>query len=88
MLPAPMDFNTGPPPETIQRYREVMRMVARSARAPLLDGPAYFRRQGANITHFKDQIHPNRKGHQLLGRGLAEIVGRMPPGPVKGAARR
>ena len=83
MLPAPMDFNTGPPPETIQRYREVMRMVARSARAPLLDGPAYFRRQGANITHFKDQIHPNRKGHQLLGRGLAEIVGRIPPGPVE-----
>ena len=74
ILPAPMDFDTVPPVETVAVYRQAMRHVARELKAPLVDGPAYFRKRGAGITGFWDHVHPNLLGHSLLGQALAEAV--------------
>jgi len=79
ILPAPMDFDTLPPPEMLQEYRQAMRMVAREVGAPVVDGPAYFRKRGAGIAWFLDQVHPSHKGHELLGHALADTLGPLGP---------
>lgn len=87
ILPAPMDFDELPPPELLQEYRHAMRMVAREFKAPLVDGPAYFRQKGAGIAWFFDQVHPSHKGHELLGQALADTLGphKRPLGPSTSA---
>lgn len=72
ILPAPLDFDTLPPPETVLAYRNVMRDVATEAAAPIVDGPALFVSHGATVAYFGDQVHPNGYGHRLLGELLAE----------------
>ena len=74
ILPAPMDFDAVPPVETVTMYRLAMRHVAREYKAPLVDGPAYFRKRGANVLAFWDHVHPNALGHALLGQALAETL--------------
>ena len=71
ILPAPMDFDTVPPVETVAVYRQAMRHVAGEVEAPVVDGPAYFRKRGAGITGFWDHVHPNHLGHALLGQAVA-----------------
>ncbi len=93
VLPAPMDRDPVPPPETVRAYRETMRRVAEETDSPLLDGPALFRDDPAASTAFLDTVHPNATGHTLLGRGLtgvltSEVTGaatgaRLPPGGVE-----
>ena len=79
MLPAPMDFEPLPPPDTVMEYREAMRQVARRLDAPLIDGPAYFREAGAGIGWFADAVHPNAAGHALLGSAVADALGPETP---------
>lgn len=74
ILPAPIDFDVAPPPETVLQYREAMRQVAERVGAPLVDGPRVFREKGAGIVYFSDQVHPNTLGHHLLGEALAEAL--------------
>ena len=74
ILPAPMDFDTAPTVETVSVYRRAMGHVAQQVGAPLVDGPAYFRKHGAGITGFWDHVHPNALGHALLGKALAEAI--------------
>ncbi len=79
ILPAPMDLDAAPPPETIQAFREGMRQVAQTLGAPLADGPAEFRQAGANIGFFSDQVHPSTEGHLLLGRIVADSMAPYEP---------
>ena len=72
VLPAPLDFDTGAPAETILMYREAMRQVAARWGAPLLDGPAAFHENNASMAYFYDQVHPNTLGHALLGELLSQ----------------
>ena len=81
MLPAPMDFDPVPPPETVREFRAAMRAVASEIDAPLVDGPALFRSRSADITYFGDQVHPNHQGHELLGLGLVEVLEPIGPPP-------
>lgn len=74
MLPAPMDQDVVPPPETVQVYRSAMREVAEAEHAPLLDGPALFKAQGADLSCFIDQVHPSREGHRRLGEALGALL--------------
>ncbi len=82
-LPAPLDFDKVPPPHTVQRYRRAMREVARQTGALLLDGPALFKKTGARpASHFFDQVHPDFKGHLLLGQELARLISDAGPPPA------
>ena len=77
-LPAPMDFDEVPVPDTVARYRYAMAQAAEILDAPLLDGPKFFKENGGHIGHFQDQAHPTRDGHKLLGAGLAEKLPHLP----------
>lgn len=77
MLPAPMDFDKVPPPETVMAYRAAMASVAQESGAPLLDGPALFKKTGG-MNDFLDQVHPSRSGHAKLGHALAELLAPQP----------
>ena len=77
VLPAPMDFDTVPPPETVIAYRAAMATVAREAGAPLLDGPSLFKKEGS-MNDFIDQVHPSRSGHARLGHALADLLAAPP----------
>ena len=81
-----MDLEPGFIPESILVYREGMRQVARAHGAPLVDGPAYFQEKGASVAFFRDQVHPSRLGHHLLGAALAgtlhDLYGDLGPGPA------
>lgn len=81
VLPAPMDFDRVPPPETIRNYRTAMREVAEEVGAPLVDGPQYFREHEAGIAWFMDQVHPTAVGHHLLGEALADTLATVGPPP-------
>ena len=82
-LPAPLDFDQVPPPPTVRRYREAMREVARESGGLCLDGPALFLKKGARpASHFFDQVHPDFKGHLLLGAELARLIHDVGPPPV------
>lgn len=85
VLPAPADFDQAPVVETVQVYRQAMRLVARQEGAPLVDGPKLFRARGADVGWFLDHVHPGPRGHALLGQALADLLSRA--GPV-GAAQR
>ena len=74
LLPAPMDFDSMPPLETVQVYRDAMRRVAAEQRVILVDGPDYFRKNGGTAGHFLDNVHPGPAGHALLGQALAEAM--------------
>ncbi len=82
ILPAPMDFDAVPPPETVRNYRAAMREVAAEMNAPLVDGPQYFREREANIAWFMDQVHPTAVGHILLGEALADTLSPVGPPPA------
>lgn len=73
ILPAPMDFDTVAPPETVQTYRAAMAEVAQEVGAPLVNGPEIFLAKG-KITYFNDQVHPSREGHALIGHSLADVL--------------
>lgn len=85
-LPAPVDFEAAPVPETIREYRLAMRGVAERLNAPFLDGTAVFREKGATFGYFADQVHPAPEGHRLLGEGLADLLGPLGP-PPEGASQ-
>lgn len=74
VLPAPIDFDVVPPPDAVTAFREALRAVAEAHGAPCVDGPALFRRLGANTGYFEDQVHPNDLGHALLGHAVAEAI--------------
>lgn len=81
-LPAPLDFDEVPPPDTVQQYRLAMRRVAAQTGALFLDGPALFKKKGAApASHFFDQVHPDFKGHLLLGVELARLIADQGPPP-------
>ena len=84
MLPAPMDFDVVPPPTTVQEFRLAMRSAAERVGAPLIDGPAEFRRRGAGPAYFFDQVHPTQEGHAILGEALAEVIETVGPPPGAG----
>jgi len=86
MLPALMDFDLTPVPDSVMEYRDVMRQVARRHDAPLVDGPAVFADQGIGVTAFMDQVHPAVSGHALLGQALADVLAAV--GPPPGQANR
>lgn len=73
VLPAPMDFDVVPPPETVIAYRAAMATVARESGAPLVDGPVLFKKEGS-LDDFIDQVHPSRSGHAKLGHALAALL--------------
>jgi len=73
-LPAPMDFDTVPVPETVLEYREAMRIVAQEKSAHFVDGPDLFQQADAGIAWFLDQVHPNPHGHKILGQALADVM--------------
>jgi lysophospholipase L1-like esterase len=73
-LPALMDLDPVPPPETVRAYREVMRRVAEGSGSPLLDGPVLFSAEPGANPAFIDTVHPNVTGHALLGRALAQLL--------------
>lgn len=73
MLPAPMDFDRTPPPESVAAYRSAMRKVALAAKAPLVDGPALFLAKGS-VLSFVDNVHPSKEGHAMLGEALADAL--------------
>jgi len=74
VLPAPVDLDAAPLPETILQYREAMRLVAAKEGAPVVDGPVLFKEKGADLLYFADQVHPNAYGHKLLGEALAQVI--------------
>ena len=73
-LPAPIDLDPRPLPDTVARYRVVMQMVAQETGALWVDGPAWFKTHDATLAHFMDQVHPSPAGHHLLGEALAETL--------------
>jgi lysophospholipase L1-like esterase len=77
-LPAPMDFDRVPVPETVLEYRAAMRWVADQADSLLVDGPALFRDEGADISWFLDQVHPSPAGHALLAQSIATELASAP----------
>lgn len=81
-LPAPIDFEDVPIPETVREYRLAMRGVAERMNAPFLDGPALFKEKGATFGYFADQVHPAPEGHALLGERMAELLEPLGPPPV------
>jgi len=74
VLPAPMDHDPVPPPETVIAYREAMRRVAAASGSPILDGPALFRDSPDAPGAFVDAVHPDVRGHEMLGLGLADVL--------------
>ena len=54
-------------------YRKVMREVATSCRAPVVDLPKAFARDGRPHL-FLDEMHPSQIGHQLMADTIAETL--------------
>ncbi|MFT4977814.1 MAG: hypothetical protein ACI8S6_003721 [Myxococcota bacterium] len=78
-LPAPIDLDPAPVPETVQEYRAAMALVAEDTGSLLVDGPAWLAREGGTLALFADHVHPNELGHALLGYALAETLAARPP---------
>jgi len=54
-------------------YRTVMRSVAQSCEAPLVDLPKAFARDGrAHL--FLDEMHPSSVGHALMAKTIADVL--------------
>lgn len=79
MLPAPLDLERMPVPESVQQYRDTMRDIATEAGAPLVDGPAILHAEGGDLSWFLDQVHPSELGHAKLGEALAAALAATPP---------
>lgn len=79
ILPAPVDLDVAPVPETILEYRAAMALVAEQTGSLLVDGPAWLAREGGTLALFDDHVHPNAFGHALLGYALAETMKTRPP---------
>ncbi len=62
--------------EMEQDYRDVMRAVARDTETPLID--CVPRVADVPVLLFLDDVHPNERGHELIGGELADRIGRMP----------
>ena len=73
-LPAPMDFDQTPPPLIVERYRAAMKLVAQRQQGIFVDGPATFKKEGAGIGWFMDEVHPSTEGHAVLGESLADSI--------------
>lgn len=78
-LPAPIDWDVAPPPETVTSFRACMSLVARETGAVLVDGPAYFKAHHADTSFFLDQVHPDDRGHYLLGQAVAAAIAAAGP---------
>lgn len=74
ILPAPLDADKVPPPDTVQQFRFAMAKVAEESGAPLLNGPAVFANEENMLGYFSDAVHPSAEGHLLLGKALAETL--------------
>jgi lysophospholipase L1-like esterase len=79
VLPAPLDIDPAPVPETVAAFRLAMTRVAQRAGAPVLDGPALFRAHHVGLGYWNDQVHPSAEGHAVLGEGLAALLGPLGP---------
>lgn len=79
MLAAPMDIDPAPPPALVLEYREAMRLIAAEQGAPVVDGPALARAQGATLAWWMDNVHPDVLGQQSLGEGLAQAIQSLRP---------
>lgn len=73
-LPAPMDLDKVPVPETVMEFRAAQRQVAKETGSLFVDGRQYFLNQKAPVTYFVDQVHPGQEGHALLGEAVAEAL--------------
>lgn len=73
-LPAPMDLDPAPIPETVRAFRLAMKAVADDNNAPFLDGPKLFTEKKATLGYFRDQVHPAPEGHALLGEALSDLL--------------
>jgi len=58
----------------VLQYRAVQPHIADDHGLTLIDGPDWFRDQGATLGHFLDQVHPSDAGHALLGEAVARAV--------------
>lgn len=81
VLAAPMDFDEAPVPEPVALYREAIRQVAGRFDAPVVDAPPLFR-AACSLDCFLDHVHPDPKGHALLGEALAGAILEVAPQPV------
>ena len=82
MLPAPLDLDRMPPPESVAVYRDAMRTVAEEVGAPLVDGPALLHEKGGDLAWFMDSVHPSVLGHVRIGEALAAALAPSPPPAV------
>ncbi len=73
MLPNRHDLSGGHPSPPWQPYRKVMRAVAESCGAPLVDLPKAFSRDGRPFL-FLDEMHPSAEGHRLMADTIAETL--------------
>ena len=83
-LPAPMDYAGPPVPETVQDFRAAMVHVAARHGAPVVDGPASMRGLDQPAGLFFDQVHPNAKGHGVLGRAVGRALCEAAARPRRG----
>jgi lysophospholipase L1-like esterase len=74
ILPAPVDLDPEGAPAFVLAYRAAMVEAARRAGAPLVDGPAAFRAEGATDADFFDHVHPSIDGHGRLGAALSDAL--------------
>ncbi|MFT4975789.1 MAG: hypothetical protein ACI8S6_001682 [Myxococcota bacterium] len=79
MLPAPIDLDVAPVPESVQEHRAAMALVAEETGSLLVHGPAWMAAEGGSLSLFDDQVHPSALGHGLLGYALSETVQQRPP---------
>lgn len=59
-----------------RNYNEIMEKVARQSNTPLVDAASGLGGEKANMELFVpgDYIHPNEKGHRIVGRCLASLL--------------
>ena len=78
ILPAPMDFSDDVSDQpTVKKFRDAMRILAARHNALLVDGPAVFKKAGAGLAWFIDNVHPSAEGHELLGKAVADALVRV-----------
>lgn len=81
-LPAPMDLDPAPIPETVRAFRLAMKFEAERLGAPYLDGPALVHEGKIPLAYFRDQVHPAAEAHHVLGEKLAELLAPVGPPPL------
>lgn len=73
-LPAPMDLDKVPVPETVMEFRAAQRRVAEETGSLYVDGRQVFLDQKVPVTYFMDQVHPAQEGHAVLGEAVGEAL--------------